>query len=181
MTPNSPQASGTPPLRMADWPVGVQVALLGVAYFALARAGLEFAGTALGPSVTPVWPASGFALGALIVGGLRLWPGVWLGAAAAAVSAGAPLAAIVGMATGNTVELVLTVALLRWWFGFRGEFERPHQVVGFIFIHGLVGAPVSALLGTGGAGNSSVCWRCWCWPAGRFFCGGCPAAGGIRR
>ena len=60
---------------------------------------------------SPLWPAAGVALAALLVWGPRLWPGVWLGAflfnflldpstavipMAAAVASGATLAALVG-------------------------------------------------------------------------------------
>jgi len=148
MSPISPRVVPAPPSRLSDWPTGVRIGLLGVAYFFLARVGLEFA--TIGTVVTPVWPASGLALGMLIVGGLRLWPGVWLGALATAISSGTPVPAALLMATGNTLEPVLTVYLLRWLFEFRGDFERPRHVIGFITLHALVGVPVSASLGVGG-------------------------------
>ncbi len=130
-----------------EWPLGVRIGLVGLAYFALARLGLSFA--TITANISPVWPPSGLALGALIIGGLRLWPGVACGALAAAISAGAAPWAALAMATGNTLEPVVTVALLRRLFEFRDDFEHPRHVVGFLLLLGTVGAPLSALLGSG--------------------------------
>ena len=46
--------------------------ILGVSYFALAKAGLALA--SIHPSASPIWPCTGVALGCVLVGGLRLWP-----------------------------------------------------------------------------------------------------------
>jgi len=53
--------------------------LLGIAlvYFALARVGQILAITP--GNVTPVWPASGFALAVVLRRGFWVWPGLWLG------------------------------------------------------------------------------------------------------
>ncbi len=140
-------AASSSPLRAQEWPLGVRIALVGLAYFALARLGLAFA--TITANVSPIWPPAGLAFGTLIIGGLRLWPGVACGAFAAALSAGAEPWAALLMAAGNTLEPVVTVALLRKLFEFRDDFERPRHVVGFILLHGAVGTPLSALLGTG--------------------------------
>ena len=53
------------------------VMLLATAYAVAGRFGQL---AALPPgNVTPIWPASGVALAALLMYGNRLWPGVWLG------------------------------------------------------------------------------------------------------
>ena len=146
---SSPTTTDAPGVSapQTEWPLGVRIALVGLAYFVLARLGLGLATFA--PNLAPVWPLSGLALGALIVGGRRLWPGVAVGALAAAISTGAsPLAAVL-MATGNTLEPLVTVTLLRRFFDFRDDFTRPQEVIGFILVHGLAGAPISALFGTG--------------------------------
>lgn len=79
---------------------------LGVAaaYYLCAKLGLMFA--LVGNSVTLFWPASGIALTALLLFGLRLWPAIFLGALlgnsaegifpSLGISAGATLAAVVG-------------------------------------------------------------------------------------
>ena len=155
------------------WPLGVHMALVGLAYFVLARLGLGLA--TITADLSPVWPPSGLALGALIVGGRRLWPGVAVGALAAAISTGvSPFAALL-MATGNTLEPLVTVSLLRRYFDFHDDFTRQQGVVGFILMHGLAGAPIAALFGTcalvlGGAPVSAgpLLLAAFTWWAGNF-------------
>ncbi|MFN7143906.1 MAG: hypothetical protein ACK4YP_09035, partial [Myxococcota bacterium] len=55
--------------------VAVRVLLVALAYVAAANLGRLVAYGL----VTPVWPPTGVALAALLLGGLRLWPGVALG------------------------------------------------------------------------------------------------------
>ena len=54
-----------------------EILLIAFAYWVLARLGQL---VAIQPgNVTPVWPASGFALVVVMWRGYRVWPGVWLG------------------------------------------------------------------------------------------------------
>src|SRR5208282_6449930 len=57
--------------------------LLGVAlaYFALAKLGLRLA--SINPSASPIWPPTGLALAAMLLGGLRIWPAIFIGTFAA--------------------------------------------------------------------------------------------------
>ncbi|HVE13804.1 MAG TPA: MASE1 domain-containing protein, partial [Elusimicrobiota bacterium] len=57
---------------------GRDVLLLAAAYFLAAKLGLRLA--YVSPSATPVWPASGLALAAVLVLGYDVWPGAFLGA-----------------------------------------------------------------------------------------------------
>jgi integral membrane sensor domain MASE1 len=47
-------------------------------YLTTAKLGLEYA--VIGQTVTLLWPPSGIALAATMIGGYRLWPGIALGA-----------------------------------------------------------------------------------------------------
>src|SRR5919206_1717462 len=87
----------------------VQVGALAAVYFAAAKAGLLLA--TVGTQVTLVWPPTGLALAALLLGGPRLWPGVALGATLVNASTGVPVATACGMGAGNTLEAVTAVAL----------------------------------------------------------------------
>src|SRR5258706_3756588 len=80
------------------------------AYVVTARLGLRL--DAVGGVATPVWPPTGIALAALLLGGVQLWPAVALGALIANLSVGvAPLSAL-AIAAGNTLEAVVGAALL---------------------------------------------------------------------
>ena len=133
------------------------IALLGTGYFAAARLGLLLA-TVHG-SVSPVWPATGVAIAALILGGQRMWPGVALGAFLANALTPVPLVAVAGIAAGNTLEAVVGA----WLFAQCGAVLRRWQ-----FDH--VAAPlVSAscgVLSLGGSGAISwpiagTLWQTW--------------------
>ena len=58
----------------AQWP---SVFVLAIAYFLLAKLGLELA--SLHPSASPVWPPSGLALAAFLLWGKRVWPAITVG------------------------------------------------------------------------------------------------------
>ena len=56
----------------------LRIVLLALVYYAAGRLGLLLAFE--NSNATPVWPASGIVIAALIAGGWRLWPGVLIGA-----------------------------------------------------------------------------------------------------
>jgi integral membrane sensor domain MASE1 len=89
----------------------VQVVLLVAAYLGVALIGLTFA---IPPgNATAVWPASGVALAAVMLLGVRVWPGVWLGALLANSTTTVSLAVAATIATGNTLEALLAAWLCR--------------------------------------------------------------------
>ena len=79
-------------------------ALLAVAaaYFVLAKLGLQLA--SINPSASPIWPPTGLALAAVLLGGLRMWPAIFIGAFAANATTAGTLATSALIALGNTLE-----------------------------------------------------------------------------
>src|SRR5687767_7863764 len=88
--------------RRAEIALAGTILLLGVAYFCGGRVG--FALHAVSGFAAPVWPPTGMALAALLLGGMRLWPGVALGAFLLNVEQGAPWIVACSIAVGNTLE-----------------------------------------------------------------------------
>lgn len=86
-------------------------AVLCAAYFVTAKFGLML--DPVGGCATLVWPPTGLALAALLLSGLRLWPGVALAAFLANGTSGAPVPVACGIAVGNTLEAVGGAFLLR--------------------------------------------------------------------
>lgn len=82
----SPGNEGFPQERPGSAMSGELVAaivLVALAYLAAAWAGKLLA--APGHFASSLWPAAGLALAALLKGGMRCWPGIWLGASAGRV------------------------------------------------------------------------------------------------
>ncbi|RME23444.1 MAG: hypothetical protein D6798_13485 [Deltaproteobacteria bacterium] len=87
-------------------------AVLALLYVATGLAGLSLA--SVGSEVTLLWAPLGLSLGALIVGGVRMWPGVIAGSLAVNLINGSPPLESLLIAVGNTVgPLVGALALRR--------------------------------------------------------------------
>src|SRR5215475_4975914 len=86
--------------------------ILGLAslYVVFARLGLSLG--AVAGFATLVWPPSGIAIAAVLLFGIRLWPGILLGAFATNLLAGASVAVALGIAVGNTAEAVTCAYLV---------------------------------------------------------------------
>jgi len=59
-------------------------------------------------STSAVWPPTGLAIGALLVGGYRLWPAILLGAFVVNVTTAGSIATSLGIAVGNTLEALVS-------------------------------------------------------------------------
>ena len=88
----------------------VRLVVLCVSYVATAQFGLSL--DAVHRVATAVWPPTGIALTALVLGGCRLWPGITCGAFLANLWAGAPVPVACGIALGNTLEALVGALLL---------------------------------------------------------------------
>ncbi|MES2018738.1 MAG: CHASE domain-containing protein [Pseudomonadota bacterium] len=130
------------------------IAVLALLYYGAARLGLLLAFA--DSNASPVWPPSGIAFGALLVGGLRLWPGVFAGALLAntvvflANGVAPPLAVAVSLAiaAGNTGEALLGAWLLRRVIDGARRLEHIDHVYKFAMVAACACA-LSALVGTG--------------------------------
>ncbi len=125
--------------------------VLALAYYATARLGLllQLPGT----NASPVWPPSGVGLAALLLFGLRLWPGIAAGAFLANLltlphtTAGVLAAATIGV--GNTLEQVAALLLIRWLAPSPALFERSREVFSFLGATALAGTVASTVGATG--------------------------------
>src|SRR2546421_12777172 len=109
-----------------------QVVAVAVVYSAAARVGLL---AAVAQSVvSSAWPPSGVALAALLLLGLRLWPGIALGAFLLNWTAGVSAAGAAGIALGNTLEAVAGAWLLGRVVDFRPSLERARDVIALVVV-----------------------------------------------
>ena len=143
--------------------------ILGIAaiYFAAAKVALLLA---IPPGyATPVWPSAGIALAALMRGGPRLWPAVFIGASAVNFTIQQSLVAALAIGAGNTLEAVLGALAARYAFGAaRDPFERPAQifqffaiVLGCALVAASVGVSALFALGALGSGPIALNWVTW--------------------
>ena len=116
-----------------------------VAYVAAAELGFRVAFVA--EQITTVWPPTGIALAALLLGGLRLWPAVWIGAFLANAGSDAPLWTAFVLATGNTLESVLATWVLRRLPSFDDGLRRVPDVLALIIAGACLCTMVSATIG----------------------------------
>jgi PAS domain S-box-containing protein len=144
----------------------MHVALLVALYVGTAKLGLSL--HAVGGFATAVWPPTGVALVALVIGGYRLWPGIALGASLINVWTGAPLLVAAGMALGNTLEALLGAAFLMRVVRFHPALDRLRDVAGLVgaaLLSTLVSATVGVTSGwLGGVIATDVydkAWRTW--------------------
>jgi integral membrane sensor domain MASE1 len=162
----------------------LQIFGLAVAYTALGKLGLAM--VTVSRFAAFVWPPTGIALAALLLGGLRLWPGVALGAFVVNLWTGALPYQALSMAAGNTLEAVLAAYVLSRFLGFRCSLDRLRDVLGFALIGAVLSTVVSATIGAATLWRAGIVasdelgrtWRAWyvgdalgeCSPFGRRAC-----------
>ncbi len=123
--------------------------LLGVSvtYFACAKAGLLLA--SINPSATPIWPATGLALSAILLLGYRVSPAILLGAFLANATTAGSMATSGAIAVGNTLEGLVGAWFINRWSGGITTFNTPIGVARFALISLSAATPISALIGVG--------------------------------
>lgn len=125
-----------PTAKVSGWAArGRTAAILvavAVAYFVLAKLGLQLA--SINPSASPIWPPTGLALAAVLLGGLRVWPAIFAGAFAANASTAGTLETAAVIALGNTLEAVVGGLLISRWSGGAETFATPTRVAKFALV-----------------------------------------------
>jgi PAS domain S-box-containing protein len=116
-----------------------------LAYFVLAKLGLQLA--SIHPSASPIWPPTGLALAAVLLGGVRLWPAIFVGAFAANATTAGTLETSALIALGNTLEAVVGGYLIARWSGGVNTFASPTGVARFALIAGGLATLISASIG----------------------------------
>ncbi len=122
------------------------IAVLALSYFIAGRFGLRFA--MIHENVTLVWGASAIALAALLLGGLRLWPGIVLGALLVNITTGIPFSAVLIITIGNTLGPLIAAYLLRCITPIHIVFDRIADVLTFALAGVLVSSLVSSIFGS---------------------------------
>lgn len=131
------------------------ILVLALAYFIAGKLSLLLA---IPPGfATPVWPAAGIALAAVLVFGYRCLPGVFLGSFATnlliASNAGAPLTTLTpylvggGIAFGATLQAALGAWLVKHIITFPATLARPRTLAALFVRGGLISCLVNSITG----------------------------------
>ena len=118
---------------------------LAAIYVAAAKLGFSLA--YVHPSATPVWPATGISIAALLLLGSRVWPGIYLGAFVANVWISGAVVPSLGIAIGNTLEAVVAAWLVNRFAGGSHAFERARDIFRFAGLAAGASTLISATIG----------------------------------
>lgn len=122
----------------------VEIVGLAIVYHLAARLGLQMA--YVQQNTSPVWPPSGIALAALLLFGIRDWPGITLGVVVGSLLTGAPLNLSLGFGIANTLEALISASLLKRVIQFDLGISQIRDVIGLGFASAC-GTAVSATIG----------------------------------
>ena len=120
-------------------------ASLAVAYFSCAKFGLTLA--IVHASATAVWPPTGIALASLLLLGVDVWPGIFIGAFLANLTTAGSVATSLGVATGNTLEGLVGAYLVNRLANGARPFDRARDTFRFAGLAGMVAPAISASFG----------------------------------
>jgi integral membrane sensor domain MASE1 len=148
-------------------PYAVSIVAVAAVYVACGKVGLDLAFTT--GSVTAIWPPTGIALAALVLGGYRMWPAVALGALLTNVNTGIDAGTVLGITLGNTLEALVGAYLLLGVIDFRPTLERVGDVLALVLFGAVISTMVSATIGVtslilGGSvdfADFPSVWRTW--------------------
>ncbi len=119
-------------------------AIVGV-YYVAGKWGLSLA--FVNASATAIWPPTGIALAVILLLGYRFWPSIFLGAFLVNITTSGTAWTSLGIATGNTLEALLSAFLMNKYTNGLKTFDRPVDVLKFSFLVGLISTMVSATVG----------------------------------
>lgn len=143
-----------------------------VVYYLLGRLGLLMV---LPPyQVAPIYPAAGWGLAVLLVGGLRFLPAVWVGSFVVQATTMGSFAQPVlytlsaGIACGAATQAAAGALLMRRWCGQRLLLTSPREIAGYlgaVAVAGLISPTCATLLFAGlgviGTPQMGIVWTVW--------------------
>jgi integral membrane sensor domain MASE1 len=150
----------------------VEMLAIAAAYYGSGRLGVLRRVEVDSSVVTPLWPPSGIALASFLYLGVRIWPGIALGALLVIMSLSDRFTFwTLATAAGSSLAPLCSYLALRA-AGFRIELDRLRDGVALVFLGAMGGMVISATVGTGsrllsGALPTTQFWPVWsAWWAG---------------
>jgi signal transduction histidine kinase len=100
---------------------------------------------------TLMWPPGGLVLAALILYGLRLWPGIFIGSFVSTLLLGVEIPVALAIASVSTVKSVIGQVVLCRFLGFRPQLDRLWDVGSLLLVGGVTSAVIASI-------GASVLW-----------------------
>jgi len=119
--------------------------IVAASYIAAGKLGLALA--FVNASATAVWPPTGIAVAAILLGGVRVWPGIFLGAFFVNHATAGSVATSLAIASGNTLEALTAAWLVRRFAGGRAALDRATGIFLFVLFAGVISTCISATIG----------------------------------
>lgn len=123
----------------------VRIFILTGIYFLGGKFGLTLA--VVHPNATAVSPSLGIALGALLVFGYDVWPGILLGAFLVNLTTASSITTSLTIAVGNTLEALTGAFLVFRFAGGRNAMKRSPDIFKFVILGGMVSSTIAATIG----------------------------------
>src|SRR5262252_3386499 len=107
------------PRRLLEYVV--ELTSIAIIYIGLAKLSLALA--SIHPSATPIWPPTGYALGAVLLLGYQVSPAIFLGALVANATTAGSISTALAIAAGNTLESLIGAYFINRWSDGRSTFD----------------------------------------------------------
>src|SRR5215469_10130093 len=126
-----------------SWRQALEALFVFLAYYAAGRIGLAVPFT--NGNVSPVWPAAGIAVGAIVVFGRHVIPGIAIAAFLVNFFTPVPVSAALAIGVGNALGPSIGAALLR-----RNAISRIRRLsdVVYVVVYSALGLAVTAVIGS---------------------------------
>jgi signal transduction histidine kinase/CheY-like chemotaxis protein/integral membrane sensor domain MASE1 len=134
-------SGGLSSCRLTAWQQYVVTAVL---YFAASEMGTLLASQ--NGNISPVWPATGVGIAAMLLFGNRIWPALLFAAMASNALSPAHPIAIVGMAVGDVTEFWIGASIVRAALAMRDRFRGMSEPLGIV-LAALVSPWIGAAVG----------------------------------
>ncbi len=112
-------------------------------YFLLGWASLKLA--TINENASPIWIPSGFAMGCLLLFGVRFAPAVFLGAFLTNATVNTSLLGLITIGTGNTLESVIGFFLVKWIL--EKKILKQYSEFYAVFLASVIATIISATIG----------------------------------
>jgi PAS domain S-box-containing protein len=122
------------------------IAIVLLSYFLAGKVGQATIAIRSG-NIGPVWPAFGVALGAVLLFGYRVWPGIFLGVFLVDFLSPVPVVAALGQASGATLAAIGGAFSLRRIASFESSFSHLRDALAMIVLGAFGSALISATIG----------------------------------